>query len=95
VALRLSNGQLRTYRVGARQRSLRIRRVPRDLAGRVEVSAQGVLLDWGRVRSKRFRRLQLPFTIVQTDRSNEKRAAKREAAKKRKAAKRRRARRRN
>lgn len=91
VALRLSNGQMRMFEVGARRRSLRIARVPRDLAGRVEVSAQGVLLDWGRARSTRFRRLEAPFTIVQTDRVNEKRAAQRQVAKKRKAAKRKRA----
>ena len=94
VALRLSNGQMRTYTLSARRRGLRIRRVPRTLGGRVEVSAQGVLLDWGRVRSKRFKRLAVPFTVVQTGRSNEKLTAKREAAKKRKAAKRRAAKRR-
>ena len=60
VALRLSNGQMRMFQVSARRRNLRIARVPRDLAGRVEVSAQGVLLDWGRARSTRFRRLEAP-----------------------------------
>jgi hypothetical protein len=90
VALRLSNGQMRMFQVSARRRSLRIPRVPRDLAGRVEVSAQGVLLDWGRARSTPFRRLEAPFTIVQTDRVNEKRTAQRQEAKKRQSAKRKR-----
>ena len=85
---------MRMFNLSARRRSLRIGRVPRTLSGRLEVTAQGVLLDWGRARSKSFRRLQAPFTIVQTSRVNERRAAaKREAAAKRKAAKRKRARR--
>ena len=95
VTLRLSNGKMRFYTLSRRRTSLRIRRVPRDSAGRVEVSAQGVLLDWGKARSKRFRRLERPFSVEQTNRINEKRqlAQLRRAAEKRKAAKRKKARR--
>ncbi len=97
VLLRLADGTTRTYSLSTRRRSLRIRRVPRTLGGSVSVSAQGVLLDWGRGKSARFRRLSSPFTVLQTDRSNERRtatlkrrAAQRRAAKRRAAARRRR-----
>ncbi len=93
VVLRLGNGQTRMFRVSARRRSLRIRGVSRTLGGSVSVSAQGLLNDWGRARSRRFKRLAVPVTVVQTDRSNEKLVAKRDDAKKRKAAKRKKAKR--
>jgi hypothetical protein len=76
VVLRLSNGSMRIFKAAARRRSLRISRVALDQSGTVEVSAQGVLNDWGRPSSAGFRRLRQPFTVLQTKTSNERRGGK-------------------
>lgn len=95
VVLKLSDGSTRSFRLSPRRRSLRIRPVPLSLSGSVRVSAQGVLMDWGRAKSARFKRLRRPFTVLDTDRSNERRtAAQQRRAEKRRAARRRAARRR-
>ena len=73
VVLRLSDGSTRTFKVSGRRHSLRISRVPRERSGRVDVSARGVLGDWARPNSARFKRLRAPFTVQQTRTHNERR----------------------
>ena len=70
VVIELTNGNERQIVVGARRRSLRIRRVDLAQGGVVRVSAQGLLNDYGRPRTARFKRLRQPPSAFVTRHEN-------------------------
>ena len=80
IKLKGGNAKSRTYKVAARRRSLRLKNVPLTYGGTVAVSAQGVLGDWAKPRTARYKRRKAPFTALQSKARNERLAAKREAA---------------
>jgi hypothetical protein len=81
IKLKGGNAKSRTYHAGAGRRSLTVKNVPLTYGGTVSVSAQGLLGDWGKPRTAKYKRRRQPFTVVQTNSSNEKVTARRQGRK--------------
>ncbi len=74
IMLKGGNAKSWSYTVAASRRSFVIKNVPLTYGGTVSVSARGVTGDWGKPRSATFKRRKLPFTALQTNSRNEKKA---------------------
>lgn len=82
IVVRQADGEVKRYRAGKDERSLRIAKVDKEFAGTVTVSAQGPDNDWSKPgEAAKFKRTEAPFTVLQTARDNEKRDAERARAK--------------
>ncbi len=72
--LKGGNAKSRTATVPAGRRSFVLKNVPLTYGGTVAVSAKGASGDWGKPRTATFKRRSLPFTVLQTNSRNEKKA---------------------
>ncbi len=75
IKLKGGNAKSRTATVPAGRRSVVLKNVPLTYGGAVSVSARGVAGDWGKPRTATFKRRRLPFTVLQTNSRNEKKAS--------------------
>lgn len=78
IVVRQADGEVLRFRAGKGADSLRIGKVAAQFAGTVTVSALGPDRDWTKPgRAAGYKRIEAPFTVVQTSTDNERRDAKR------------------